>query len=110
MYLVVSTKNNQNGYYKTFETKTEAEKFLNTEEYDFRDRELYDLSDESSYNDFKRDWCYEPAEGETDEEVESKGYIWDDEFSLYHCLEDRTDSHIYARTDEEDEGFSLSLW
>lgn len=89
MYLVVSTKNNQNGYYKTFETKTEAEKFLNTEEYAFRNRELYDLDDEQDLAEFKANYCYAPEEGESDDEVESKGYVWNENLNLFCELEDR---------------------
>lgn len=90
MYLVVSTKNNQNGYYKTFETKAEAEKFLNTEEYDFRDRELYDLDDEQNLAEFEASYCYTPEEGESDEEIEAKGYFWNENLNLFCELEDRT--------------------
>ena len=45
-YIVVSEKNGS-GYYKMFDNESEAREFLNTEEYDFRERTLYTDFDEN---------------------------------------------------------------
>ncbi len=50
-YIVVS-ENDGRGYYKEFDTEAEAREFLNTEEYDFRTRTLYD-----SVEEFVNDLC-----------------------------------------------------
>ena len=41
-YIVVSEKNGR-GFYKMFDNEAEAREFLNTEEYDFRERTLYTI-------------------------------------------------------------------
>lgn len=70
-YIVVSEKDGR-GYYKEFQTEAEAREFLQTEEYDFRSRTLYDNEE-----DFIKDWCY------TEEEAEERGIAWDDNLDQY---------------------------
>lgn len=89
LFIVVSTKNNQ-GYFKKFETREAAERFLNTEEYDFRERELFDMST-SDAEEFKEYYCYTPEDGESDEELERQGWFWDEFLNEYCKLSDRTD-------------------
>ncbi len=81
-YLVVSTKNNE-GYYREFETREDAEVFLNTEEYDFRERELFDTKKSSDMEQFKKYYCYTPDEDETDEGIEAEGYNWHENLQDY---------------------------
>ena len=74
-YIVVSEKNGS-GYYKMFDNEAEAREFLNTEEYDFRERTLY-----TDFDEFVNDWCY------TDE----NNGTWDERLEQYTDLFDRTD-------------------
>lgn len=77
-YIVVSEKDGA-GYYKEFDTEAEAREFLNTEEYDFRERTLYTDMDE-----FIKDWCY------TDEAYFDDD-LWDDNLEQYTELVNKTD-------------------
>lgn len=77
-YIVVSEKDGA-GYYKEFDTEAEAREFLNTEEYDFRERTLYTDVDE-----FIKDWCY------TDEAYFDDD-LWDDNLEQYTELVNKTD-------------------
>ena len=74
-YIVVSEKNGR-GYYKMFETEAEAREFLNTEEYDFRERTLY-----TDFDEFVEDWCY----------TDVGSGLWDSRLEQYTELDDRTD-------------------
>ena len=59
-----------------FDDESEAREFLNTEEYDFRERTLY-----TNFDEFVNDWCH------TDE----NNGIWDERLEQYTDLFDRTD-------------------
>ena len=74
-YIVVSEKNGR-GYYKMFDNEAEAREFLNTEEYDFRERTLYTDFDESV-----EDWCY----------ADENNGTWDERLEQHTDLADRTD-------------------
>lgn len=74
-YIVVSEKNGR-GYYKMFDNEAEAREFLNTEEYDFRERTLY-----TDFNEFVEDWCY----------ADENNGVWDERLEQYTNLFDKTD-------------------
>ena len=74
-YIVVSEKNGR-GSYKMFDNEAEAREFLNTEEYDFRERTLY-----TNFDEFVEDWRY----------ADENNGTWDERLEQYTDLFDRTD-------------------
>lgn len=101
-YIVVSYKPENTGilsnftnYYVGFDDEDEAREFLNTEEYDFRVRELYDCTN-GLPQDFIDDWCFEhdrtkdytieEAE-ELDIQAENSGYYWKEDLEEYVKLQ-----------------------
>lgn len=73
-YIVVSYKpgSDIDKYYKIFDDIEKAKAFLYTEEYDFRERELYDCTENLS-EDFVNDWCL-PADYD-EAEANDRGYF-----------------------------------
>ena len=65
-----------------------AKAFLYTEEYDFRERELYDCTEDLS-EDFVSDWCL-PADYD-EAEANDRGYFWDDNFDLFTNISESWD-------------------
>lgn len=89
-YIVVSRKESElsrGAYYITFDNEKEAAEFLNTEEYDFRIRYLYDCRN-GIPNEFFEEWCL-PAE--TEEENISDDVAWDDNLDRFTYITDYTE-------------------
>lgn len=83
-YIVVSYRpgNKFNNYYVSFDNKNDAIEFLHTEQYDFRERILYDCTDGLS-QDFIDDWCY--TDDQNDDDI-----AWDEKIEFYTALHDKT--------------------
>lgn len=86
MYIVVSFKEGDRKHsccYRVFESKEEAENFLQAEEYDFRVRQLYEckyLGKHGFSQEFIKDWCWEEERAADDE------LYWNDDWELYSYL------------------------
>lgn len=75
-FYVVNTADD-GAYAVKFDDKTEAEKYLHTEQYNFRERTLL------TEGQFLADWS-KPAEAYGGEEDASQdGYVWDDDFERW---------------------------
>lgn len=100
-YIVVSRKESElrrGAYYITFDNKKEAVDFLNTEEYAFRIRYLYDCRD-GIPEEFFEEWCL-PAETE-EEDILNEDVVWDDNLNRFTYISDRTKSHERAKKERE---------
>ena len=76
-YVVNTADDGSDAYAVQFNDKTEAEKYLHTERYNFREREL--LTEDK----FLATWA-KPAEAYASEEDASQdGYAWDDGFERW---------------------------
>lgn len=71
-YVVNTADDGSDAYAVKFDDKAEAEKYLNTEQYNFRDREL--MTEDKFWAEFSK-----PADAyASDEEAAEDGYAWDD--------------------------------
>lgn len=76
-YVVNSDEVGSDAYAVKFDDKEDAEEYLHTEQYDFRERQLM------SENQFLADWS-KPADAYASEEDASQdGYVWDDSFERW---------------------------
>lgn len=76
-YVVNTAEDGSDAFAVKFDDKEEAEKYLNTEENDFRERELL------TENEFWATWS-KPAEAyASEEDANQDGYAWDDDFERW---------------------------
>ena len=76
-YVVNTADDGSYAYAVKFGDKAEAEKYLHTEQYNFRERELL------TENEFLATWT-KPADAYASEEYASQdGYVWDDGFERW---------------------------
>lgn len=76
-YVVNTADDGSDAYAVKFNDKEEAEKYLNTEQYNFREREL--LTEDQFWTEYSK-----PADAyASDEEAAEDGYAWDDEHDCW---------------------------
>lgn len=76
-YYVVNTADGSDAYAVKFDDKAEAEKYLHTEQCNFRERQLM-IEDQ-----FLADWS-KPADAyASEEDAGQDGYVWDGEFERW---------------------------
>ncbi len=82
-YYVVNTADDGSDTYAVkFDDKAEAEKYLRTEQYNFRERELL------TEKEFWATWS-KPADAYANEEDASQdGYVWDDQHNRWTNIDD----------------------
>lgn len=72
-YVVNTADDGSDAYAVKFNEKEEAEKYLNTEQYNFREREL--LAEDEFLDKYSK-----PADAyQNEEEAAEDGYVWDDQ-------------------------------
>lgn len=76
-YVVNTADDGSDAYAVKFDDKAEAEKYLHTEQYDFRERQL--MTEDKFWDEYSK-----PADAYASEEDASQdGYVWDDKFERW---------------------------